>query len=621
MKHSISHLSALLILVALLSTTIKAAETAYYFGPDARFNPEIPSPEQFLGFKTGTRLTHHHEIVSYFRELDRLSDRTQLKIIGYTHEEKPLLALVVSSAHNLENLEQIRQDHLKVLDPQSSFDQNTLPVISFLAYSVHGNENSAAEAALLTAYYLVASEDEKIDQYLTDGIFIIKPNRNPDGHDRHAHWVNTRKGKNPVADPADIEHNEGYPGGRGNHYWFDLNRDWIPAIHPESQARLEFFHSWVPHVATCHHEMGTNSTFFFEPTRPVDNESPLVPRAHYDLNNKFGEYYASALDNIGSLYFTKEVFDNFNPTFGSSYPDYNGTLAILIEQGSSRGIVQERRAGVITFPEAIRNQLVTSIATIKASIELKPELVANQKSFFRTAIENGTRSTVKGYVFGDAEDQSRTLRFARLLRLHNIQVFENEREINTGGQVFKPGSSFLVPTQQAQNRMVELFFNKELKVPDSIFYDGSSWTVALAFGIPYAPVSNNAAFASKKPFSEVERTINLPKRSEYAYLIKWTDSEATPLLSYLLKEDVLVYTALKPFSTQVDGSIIDYGAGTLVIPVSGQLTSSDRLFEILTTAAGKYRPEITAVHTGYNARGIDLGSNNVRPLLNPKYSF
>jgi hypothetical protein len=610
-----------ILLYLLLSGTfsnVVAEEISFYFDGDARFNPLIPSPEEFMGYQTGTQLMHHHEIVSYFKELDRLSERTSLQVIGKTYEGKPLLALIVSSAHNLANLEQIRLDHLKVLDPQSNFDHSTLPVLSFLAYSVHGNENSAAEAAVLTAYYLVASEDPKIKNYMDEAIYFIKPVRNPDGHDRHAHWVNTQKSKNLVADPADLEHNEAYPGGRGNHYWFDLNRDWIPAIHPESKARLTFYHSWLPHVATCHHEMGTNNTFFFEPTQPIDRESPIVPQSHYALNYAFANYYAEALDQIGELYFTKEVFDNFNPTFGSSYPDYNGTIAILLEQGSSRGIVQERTVGVITFPEAIRNQLVISIATIKASVDLKPDLLANQKDFFRTAFEKGAKNTTKGYIFGDAEDQTRTFQFARLLQKHRIEVLENDREITIGSQIFKPGSSFLVPVEQAQYRMVELFFNPGLSVPDSIFYDGSTWTVALAYGLPYASLNSKSIFTGKSSFEDKPNKYGDFHQSEYAYLVRWTDYNAPAFLNSIFRDDVVVYTAFKPFSTLTGDKEAKFRAGTLVIPVKGQSKTSDQLHSVLANAGLTYNIEVHPVHTGYNTQGIDLGSRNIKPLHKPE---
>ena len=608
----------LALIFCFLTFWLNAKDSEFYFGKDSKFNPHITSPEAFLGFKTGTHHTRYDELTAYFKELARASENAELITIGHTYEGRPLLVLAISSVKNLSNLEQIRTDHLKITDPNSSFDHQSLPTINLLGFGVHGNESSAAEAAILTAYYLLGSEDEVVSHFLENGIYFIEPSRNPDGHDRHAHWVNSQKSKNLVADPADLEHNETYPGGRSNHYWFDLNRDWLPAIHVESKARLAFYHSWIPHLVTCHHEMGTNSTFFFEPTKPIGNESPIVPKSHYEMNNKFAGYFATALDDIGSLYYTKENFDNFNPTFGSSYPDYNGSLAILFEQGSSRGFVQERTVGEITFQSAIKNQLTASIASIRASFNLKNELIANQKNFFKSALENGARSKIKAYIFGDPQDQNRTLLLVELLKRHRIQVFENTKNFTSGDQTFFPGKSFIVPGGQAQNRLVELFFNKDLSVPDSVFYDGSSWTVVLAFGLPYAPLYDKQLFEGKQAFEKTEMISSVNNKSEYAYLVRWSDYNSPAFLSGLFKKDIVVYTSLKPFSSIIGGRDTDFGYGTLVIPVREQEINSDELYSYLTALSKQYSLEVYPAATGYNTKGIDLGSNNVKALKKPE---
>jgi hypothetical protein len=617
MKRIVSSLYLLLLLWS-IPTQIDAGNIGYYFGQNPKFNPAIPSPESFLGYETGTHHTRYDQLVAYFRELDRVSENAELITIGHSYEGRPLLVLVVSSKENLANLESIRLNHLKVTDPSSSFDHQSLPTINMLGFGVHGNESSAAESAILTAWYLLASQEKEVSDYLENGIYFIEPSRNPDGHDRHAQWVNSQKSKNLVADPADLEHNETYPGGRGNHYWFDLNRDWLPAIHVESRARLEFFHSWIPHLATCHHEMGTNNTFFFEPTKPVDRESPLVPRPHYELNNKFANYFADALDNIGSFYYTKEDFDNFNPTFGSSYPDYNGSLAILFEQGSSRGHVQERAVGEITFESAIRNQLVASLAAIKASYELRSELILNQKEFFKTAFSNTERSKTKGYILGDNDDQNRTQLFVELLQRHRIEVYENNQLYTSGNHSFYPGRSFVVPAGQAQNRMVELFFNKDIRVPDSVFYDGSTWTVVLAYGLPYASLSDKQLLSGRKAIVKQETNLPVVKKSGYAYLVRWNDNNSAAFLSHLFKREITVYASLKPFASKIDNEILDFSHGTLVIPVPGQKIGSDELHDHLSELEKRFNLRVYPVETGYNETGIDLGSNNVKTLIKPE---
>ncbi|NLJ00448.1 MAG: hypothetical protein GX371_04760, partial [Bacteroidales bacterium] len=306
----------------------------YYFGDDIVFDETIPSPEEFLGYPIGSRVTEHSRINAYYEKLAELSDRAHLLEIGRTHENRKLLVLVVSSPENIRNLDRYKEAREVVRQGRKPDG----PLIVFLGYAVHGNEISASEAALLSAYYYTAARTNRVQQQLEEGIYFIDPVRNPDGQERFASWINSNTSVNSYnTSRYDREHTEGWPRGRGNHYWFDLNRDWVNLVHPESQARVALYQDWLPHVQADHHEMGTNSTFFFEPTDPDGNESRFVPQATYELNRRFADYFARALDNIGSFYYTKESFDNKNPNFGSTYPDYNGGVGILFEQGSSRG--------------------------------------------------------------------------------------------------------------------------------------------------------------------------------------------------------------------------------------------------------------------------------------------
>ncbi|MDR1879538.1 MAG: hypothetical protein LBQ78_01220, partial [Tannerellaceae bacterium] len=304
--------------IALSTVLVRAEKLDYFFDKSIQFDPKIPTPEQFFGYETSSRVTEHHRINAYFEKLAELSDRATIVEIGRTHEQRKLQVLVVSSPENIARLDQFRAERTKVRKGETPDS----PLIVFLGYSVHGNETSGAEAAILSAYYLVAAQNEFVKKELADGIYFLDPVRNPDGQERFANWVNYNAGVNVInTHSLDREHTEAWPGGRGNHYWFDLNRDWINIVHPESRARVAFYQDWLPHVQADHHEMGTNSTFFFEPTDPDGNESRFVPKSTYVLNNAFAGYYAKALDNIGSFYYTKEGYDNKNPNFGSTYPD------------------------------------------------------------------------------------------------------------------------------------------------------------------------------------------------------------------------------------------------------------------------------------------------------------
>ena len=365
-------------LAVLLSAHVKAEKTDYFFAPEIIFDSTIPTPEEFLGYEIGSRITEHSRINAYYEKLADLSDRTSLIEIGQTHEKRKLYVLIVSSPENIRNLDRYKEARKNVRQGEKPDS----PLIVFLGSAVHGNEISSSEAALLSAYYYVAAQNDFLLKQLEEGIYFIDPVRNPDGQERFASWVNSNTSVNSYnISQFDREHTEGWPRGRGNHYWFDLNRDWVNIVHPESKARVAFYQDWLPHVQADHHEMGTNSTFFFEPTDPDGNESRFVPQSTYQLNRLFADHYAKALDKIGSFYYTKESYDNKNPNFGSTYPDYNGGVGILFEQGSSRGLKQESDNGIVTLPFTVRNQLVTSIATVDAAIAHRDALFDLQKEF------------------------------------------------------------------------------------------------------------------------------------------------------------------------------------------------------------------------------------------------
>ena len=444
-----------------------------------------------------------------------------------------------------------------------------MPVIILHGYNVHGNEPSSSEAALLTAYYLVAAKGEEAERFLKEAVILIDPSYNPDGRDRHSNWANMHKGNPPVSDAMDREHNEVWPGGRFNHYWFDLNRDWLPLAHVESRNRVEFFHQWLPNVGTDYHEMGTNGTNFFEPTKPFGSENPVVPRTNYDqLNNLFAKYFSKALDDIGSLYFTKEVFDNSYPGYGSTYPDIHGGLGLVFEQASSRGHVQRSTTKDVTFAFTIRNHVRTSIATVRAAIDNRELMLKHQQEFFRTALDEGKKSTTKAYVFGDSKDLNKTRAFAEMLLRHKIETYQLGADLSIGNVRYEKGKAYVVPTDQRQYRMVRSVFEKVTQFNDSIFYDASAWTMSLAYGLPHDALTVATKF-SKGERLKPEDIIANPApviKSNYAYVMEWHDYYAPKALFYLLSNKVFAKTSFKPFSTNVNGEKKNFGYGTIVIP-------------------------------------------------------
>lgn len=610
----------LLYLIVFASFTLHA-QGSYFYSDTVQFDPAVPSPEEFLGYPIGSHHTRHDKIVSYMQKLAEVSDRAKIQKIGSTYEHRDLVVLTITSPENHQNLESIRQEHLKLVDPaQKVTSLNNMPVVVLLGYNVHGNEPSSSEAAMLTAYYYVAAQSEKVDKALQNAVIMIDPVFNPDGRDRHSNWVNMHKADPLVADPIDREHNEVWPGGRTNHYWYDLNRDWLPLAHVESQARIKFYHKWYPNVVTDFHEMGTNSTYFFEPTKPFGSENIVVPRDNYEkLNNTFARYFHEALDNIGSLYFTKEIFDNSYPGYGSTYPDIHGGLGLVFEQASSRGHLQESRMGEVAFPFTIRNHFTSSMATVKAAVNERQMLLGHMQEYFNSAVKEAKANTIKGYVFGDPEDEGRNKAFVDLLLQHKINTYSLDENITVENHTFKKGESFFVPTDQPQYRMVRTMFEKVTEFYDSVFYDASAWTSALAYGIPYEEYRGKALpKMTKVDTSQLNNEVSYPEKTNYAYIIDWADYRAVKALNYLLKHDLYVNAAFKPFQINSDQGLQDYSQGSLVIPVRRQKIDADKLYEYIKEAADLSGVKIQSVTSGFSSKGIDLGSNNFRTVEKPK---
>jgi translation elongation factor P/translation initiation factor 5A len=590
-----------LLLVFILLSNIVSSQN-YFLENYKPYNNSILSPEEFLGYEIGFQHTRHDQIVSYLTYLSTVSNKADLINYGKTHEGRNLIILTVTSEGNLNRLDDIQKEHLKNTIPGASVSLNDeLPIIINLGYGVHGNEPSSSEAALLTAYTLVASKNKKIEKFRQQSIVFIDPTINPDGRDRHTQWVNQNKSINLVADEYDSEHNEAWPRGRTNHYWFDLNRDWLLAVNPESRNKLKWFHTWYPNVVTDFHEMGTNSNYFFEPMKTNASVNPLIPEENYNvLSPKFAEYYVKALDSIGSFYYTKESFDETYPGYGSSYPDVQGSLAILFEQASSRGHLQETNYGTISFGFTIRNQYLSSIATVEAAVDNKKILRDYQKRFFDSSLKEFKDDKVKAYEFGDLYDQNRNKAFIDKLLIHNVKVYKSK-------------GKYVVPVNQTQSRMVKNFFETYDKYVDSVFYDASAWSMSNFYNMKSRKLKNFTTESEILSTNDLVKNIKVNK-SNYSYILDWDDYNSVATLNYFQKNNLITYSAFKPFTVRVNetSSIKNFNYGSILIPVSKQKISSDKLYEIIKTAQEKFNVPIYNSNTGFSIKGIDLGSNNFR---------
>ncbi|MEE2002221.1 M14 family zinc carboxypeptidase [Alkalimonas sp. MEB108] len=599
-----------ILLVLLLTCSLPALAV----WPDTSFDAEVPKPDQTAGFAMGEWHWRHDQIQHYFERLAAHSPLATLQVIGYSHERRPLLQLVVSSEQNLARLDSIRQQNLAQSQGQTLAED--APVVVWLGYGVHGNEPSAAHAAVALAYYLTAAQSTEVQQWLDEAVIIIQPSLNPDGHDRFSHWVNMHRGKTPVADPQHREHVEPWPNGRPNHYWFDLNRDWLLLQHPESQARISEYHRWLPQVLGDFHEMGTNSTYFFQPGIPSRNY-PLTPERNFELTRTLAEFHAATLDQAKELYYTEESFDDFYIGKGSTYPDVTGGIGILYEQASSRGHVQESIHGLLTFERTIRNQLLTSLSTIRGAVEYRVELQRYQQDFFRLGQTEARQENFRGYMLTEAEDKSRLHALLRLLRQHQIEVYPLQRDWQDGQYSYKAGESYFVPLQQAQYRLLKGAFSTRKNFPDNTFYDVSSWTLPYAYNIEYRQVQRDPARAlANEPWVEVVQSVPAPEAGAYAYAFGWQDQQAPLLLQALLAEGVVARMAQADFTAISSDGPQSFVAGSVLIPAG--LQQEPDWFARLQAAQQRFALPVFAIQTGLTPAGSDLGSFRFVPVQLPQ---
>jgi len=605
----------ILLLVLFTTLTLQAQKDKlsldYYLPEDITYNDAIPTPQDVLGYVPGTWHVTHDKLVSYMKVLAKVSDRIQIEQQGLTYEDRPLLLLTITSPENHNRLETIRQDHLALTETASErLNTNELPVVVYQGFSIHGNEPSGSNAALVAAYYLAAAQGPKINELLKHTVILFDPSLNPDGLQRFAYWANTNKSKHINTDPQDREYDEVWPGGRTNHYWFDMNRDWLPVQLPESRARIATFHKWQPNILTDHHEMGSNSSFFFQPGIP-SRTHPLTPALNQELTKNIGNYHAKALDNIGSLYYTEEDYDDFYYGKGSTFPDINGSIGILFEQASSRGHAQETDNGVLTFPFTIRNQFTAALSTLEAAVGMRTKLLDYQRDFYKTA---RSKSTKGSYVFGNEKDAASAYHLAEILKRHNIDVYELKENFSENGKTFKKAHSYVVPKNQRQQRLLEAMFETRTTFQDSLFYDISAWTFPLAFNLDFIEEASTSRLGRK--IDSLEMPKGVVTKSNYGYLMQWHHYYAPKALQQLLDKDLRAKVAMKPFS--LNGK--DYDYGTIFIPVQNQELNSTELFTFLSDVSKKSHLTITGVPTGLT-EGIDLGSRQFKPISKTKVAL
>ena len=588
------------------------------------YDPAIPTPEEVIGHTIGMKHTVPHEVEWFYRTVAAASDRVALRVHGQTYEGRNLIHAIVTSPANHARLDEILAAQQRVADDPDSVTDEVLarmPVVLHQGYSVHGNEASGTEAAVLYLYHLAAGQGAELEDALENAIIIIDPMFNPDGRDRFADWVNRNRGGVATADGQDREHNEPWPGGRTNHYWFDLNRDWMVAQHPESVGRMGVFHEWRPHILTDHHEMGGNATFFFQPGIPTRN-NPNTPDINTELTREIGTYHAAGLDEIGAAYYSEESYDDFFLGKGSAFPDVNGSVGILFEQGSSRALVSEVDDGLLHYAFTVRNQFVTSLTTLAAGVQMRERLLRYQRDFYRDALAEARRSRETGWILSLERGRTRAQRFTQLMQRHRVQFHELAKDITVDGQTIRAGQGYVVPAEQPQYRAVKAFTEKTLVYEDSLFYDVSTWTLPLAFDVDFLPTRSNIEDIAG---DVIEAPVVLDGGSltggtdGVAYLIKWNRLFAPRTVYRLQEAGVPLRLAHHPFSAIVDGQKMWFDRGTVIVQlrprtVPGQVVDHSQIHDIIRTAVAKDHVEIFMADTGLTPDGPDLGGGSTDTL-------
>jgi len=601
------------LLFPMLLLSQQKPELSYYLPEGVTYDPDIPKPASVIGHEVGEWHVTHDKLVEYMKALAAASDRVQIENRGTTFEGRPLLLLTITAPQNHRKLEQIREQHLALTESgASSLDIESMPVVVYQGFSIHGNEPSGANAGLAYAYHLAAGQGPQMEQLLKDVVVLMDPSFNPDGLQRFAYWANTNRSMNLNPDENDREYREVWPGGRTNHYWFDMNRDWLPVQLPESRARIKTFHDWYPNILTDHHEMGTDATFFFQPGEP-SRVHPLTPARNQELTAEIGTYHARALNQIGSLYYSEEDYDDYYYGKGSSFPDVNGSIGILFEQASSRGHIQESENGLLTFPFTIRNQFVTALSTVEAARNMRLKLLDYQRDFYRQIRNKKTGS--KAIVFGDAMDGGKTWHLAEILQRHRIRFHALEADTEIGDKKFRKGYSYAIPMDQKNPKLIQAMFEKRTRFTDSIFYDISAWTFPLAFNVDYAETSRmpeaGPAITDLEP-----REGRVSRQSDYAYLFQWHEYYSPKFLNGILQKGLRAKVAKERFSMGEK----QYDYGTIMVPVQGQNLDSGALYDLLKELARETGIPVEGVQTGVTT-GIDLGSREFDPVKAPKVAL
>lgn len=586
---------------------------------------QLKSPEAFLGYKIGSRYTPHWKVVGYFTYVsETMQAQVKMEKYGETNEGRPLLLTFISSPENMKNLEQIRMNNLRLAnlsrDKAAAIETNA-PAIVWLSYNVHGNETSSSEAAMLTLFSLVNPSEASTKEWLKNTVVIIDPCVNPDGRDRYVNWFNSIVGKQVNPKLMAREHREPWPGGRTNHYNFDLNRDWAWQTQVESQQRIKVYNQWMPQVHVDYHEQGINAPYYFAPAAQPFHE--VITDWQREFQTTIGKNHAKYFDEKGWLYFTKEYFDLFYPSYGDTWPTYNGAIGMTYEQGGGPGggaaAITEDGDTLTLYDRAIHH-FTTSLSTIEMASLNASRLVKEFRKYFNESVSAGV-GEYKSYVIkGASANKERITQLLQLLDRNGIQYgsgtgtskgynFQTAKE-----ETFNITSNDIVISAfQPRSAMVKVLLEPKSKLVDSATYDITAWSLPYAYGLD--------AYASREKITgtgampAAEKIISA--ETSYGYLIPWNGVQAVKTAGQLLQQGMVLRYAEEPF--EVNGN--KFERGTIIVLKTSNKSFGNNLWPAVRKTAEENNVRLYPVSSGFVDKGFDFGSSKVHPLKSPKVAL
>jgi hypothetical protein len=578
------------------------------------FSQTLPTPDQFLGYALGTQFTPYHRVLDYFKTVAAVTPNMQLTQYGTTYEGRPLMLAVISSTENMAKTEQIRQHNLD-LSFGTGKPASGDPVIVWLSYNVHGNEAVSTEAAMITLYLLANKGNTETQEWLKNVVVLIDPCLNPDGRERYVNFYNQVHTR--YADPLLFarEHNEPWPGGRANHYYFDLNRDWAWQTQRESQQRVAQYSRWMPQVHVDFHEQSIDAPYYFAPAAEPFHD--IIKPWQRSMQMLIGKNNARYFDKEGWLYFTKEFFDMFYPSYGDTYPTYNGAIGMTYEQGGGgrAGLAGLKQDGdTLTLSQRIAHHRTTGLSTIEIASQQSAQLLNEFSKYFYEAVHT-PEGPFQSYVIKAAGNNEKLATLGVLLNRNGIRFGYGAGVAKATGFNYFNGKTesftidkedMVISAAQARSNLLKVLFEPDSRLTDSVTYDITAWSLPYAYGLQ--------TYALRQPLTpakdSLQVTVNtaLAAARPYAYLARWNSIKDVRFLSALLQKKIRVRCAEGDF---IAGGK-NFPAGTLIITRSGNEAANGQFDEQVVNLANTYKTSLDAVTTGFVEKGVDFGSEKVR---------